>query len=382
MSTNVYDVIIVGGGFAGLAAAYHLAGRGAKTLLLEAKGLASGASGACAGRAQVSESPRGLHLSMALAGLKRLESLEEELEFEFEWRRLGNLILIYDEDKLLWWREQVALLQQEGLEATMLEADELGEVEPHLQAEGCLAAAWALEGHLNPFKFARAYARAAQERGADIRAYSSVTGFESNAGRIAAVRVGDERFATGAVLVAAGAWTGRVLSMAGAWLPVQFTHAEAMISERLPQTLHNHVGLADFYETIHAHSRAVSVGAAQQKSGALLITEAVEQSETIHRRNSTWGMAGMARDFLGLFPDLANIRIVRGWAIASPFLPDEQPAIGLMPGFENLFVATCFLLTITTIPLLSEWIAALILGDPVPPGLHLYSPARYVRESG
>ncbi len=379
MSTDVYDVIIVGGGFAGLATAYHLAGRGAKTLLLEAKGLAGGASGACAGRAQVSESPRGPHLALALAGLERLAGLEEELGTEFEWRRLGNLILIADEEKLIWWREQVALLQEAGLDAAMLANDELKEIEPHLRAEGWLAAAWALEGHLNPFKFAHAYARAARARGAFIRSHSPVTGFETESGRVLAVRAGDERYATAAVLVAAGAWSGHVLALAGAWLPVQFTHAEAMISERLPRILHNHVALADFYETIHTQDRAVSVGAAQQQSGALLITEAVEKSEAIHRRNSAWGMPGMARDFLALFPDLANARIVRGWAIASPFLPDEQPAIGLIPGFENLFVATCFLLTITTIPVLSEWIAALILGESVPSELAAYSPARYIK---
>jgi glycine/D-amino acid oxidase-like deaminating enzyme len=160
-------------------------------------------------------------------------------------------------------------------------------------------------------------------------------------------------------------------------LPVRYTHAEAMISEPLPAVLHNHVGRADFYETIHNHAQAISVGLAQQRNGTLLITEAVEMTETIHRANGAWGMPGMARDLLELFPSLREVRIVRSWAAPSPFLPDEQPAIGWMPGLDNLFVATCFHLTITTVPVISEMIAEMVLDESVRPSLEEFSPARF-----
>ena len=186
-----------------------------------------------------------------------------------------------------------------------------------------------------------------------------------------------ERFSAATVLVAAGAWTGSLLGRAGVSLPVRFTHAEAMISEPLPAVLNNHVSLADFYETIHNQTQAISVGLAQQMKGTLLITEAVEMTETIHRANSAWGMPGMARDLLELFPWLSQVRIVRSWAAPSPFLPDEQPAIGWMPGLDNLFVATCFHLTITTVPVISEMIAEMVLGIRVEPSLEEFSPARF-----
>lgn len=377
MTTNRPDVIIVGGGFAGLAVAYQLAKRGAGVLLLEANSLGSGTSGASAGRAQVSESHRGTHFELVQAGLARLETLETELEFDFEWRRLGNLMLIEHEHHWRWWTEQVAYLTDRDVPANMLDRRALQTAEPLLNAGKFLGAAWCLEGHLNPLKLCQAFARAARRYGAELRQNIPVTGFERQANRVTAVHTATERFAADAVLVTAGAWTGQVLAWAGVTLPVRFTHAEAIISEPLPPLLHNHVGLADFYETIHNQPRAVSVGVAQQKNGTLLITEAVEMSTLIHRENSDWGIAGIARDLLALFPGLAQVRIVRGWAAPSPFLPDEQPAIGRVPGLDNLFVATCFHLTITTIPVLSELIAGLVLGEAGAPALTEFSPARF-----
>jgi sarcosine oxidase subunit beta len=371
-----YDVIIIGGGLAGLAVAYHLARRRVSVLLLEANELGSGTSGSSAGRAQVAESHRGLHLQLVRAGLARLEELEAELESEVEWRRLGNLMLIEQEKHWRWWAEQVAHLTGQGFSAEMLDRPALHQAEPLLHVEKFLGAAWCLEGHLNPLKLCQAYARAARRHGARLEPRTPVTGFEQQAERLARVCTPAQRFAAATVVVTAGAWSGELLAQAGAGLPVQFTHAEAIITEPLPPILHHHLGLADFYETIHNQAQAISIGLAQQQSGTLLITEAVQQSETIHRRNSAWGLPGMARELLQLLPGLAGVRVIRSWAAPSPFLPDEQPAIGWLPAPRNLFVATCFHLTITTIPVLSELIAGMILGESEP-SLTEFSPTRF-----
>jgi sarcosine oxidase subunit beta len=313
-----------------------------------------------------------------LAGLARLEQLEEELDFDFEWRHLGNLMLIEQEKHWWWWVDQVEYLNRFGIQAEMLDRQAVRQLEPLLKTDPFLGGTWSMEGHLNPMKYCQAWAIAAQRHGAVIRQWTPVTGFERAGDRVTAVCAGHEKFSAATVLVAAGAWSGEVLKLAGTLLPVQFTHAEAIISEPLPPLLNNHVGLADFYETIHNSAQAISVGAAQQKNGTLLITQAVEMSPTIHRANSSWGPPGIARDMLALFPTLTQVRIVRSWAAPSPFMPDEHPAIGWLPDLSNLFVATCFHLTITTIPVVSELIAGMVLGEAVEPTLDEFTPTRFV----
>ena len=125
MVSSIQDVIIVGGGVVGISIAYYLARRGVGVLVLEAGGLASGTSGASAGRAQVSESHRGTHLDLVLSGLARLETLESELDYDFEWRRLGNLILIEREDQWRWWSDQVAHVTARGVPAEMLDLESI-----------------------------------------------------------------------------------------------------------------------------------------------------------------------------------------------------------------------------------------------------------------
>lgn len=377
MPATNFDAVIIGGGYAGSAVAYRLACRGATVLLLEAQTIGSGASGASAGRAQVSESHRGAHFELVLDGLAQLETLEQELEADFEWRRLGNLMLIERDNHWQWWSEQVAFLQTRRVPAKMLNRADLQKAEPLLNAGKFLGAAWCLEGHLNPLKYCQAFARAARRRGAVIKQHTPVTGFERQGRRITGVHTPSGSFSAGVVLAAAGAWSGKLLQLAGASLPVQFTHAEAFISQPLPRLIHNHVGLADFYETIHTQARAVSVGVAQQQCGTLLVTEAVEMTPNIHRGNSYWGAPAIARDLLALFPALSGARIVRAWAAPSPFLPDEQPAIGPLPDFDNLFVATCFHLTITTIPVLSRMIAKMLVGESTTPWPPEFNPARF-----
>jgi sarcosine oxidase subunit beta len=376
--TNHYDVILIGGGMLGLATAYHLARRGARALVLEAGELGGGSSGACTGRAQVAEGHLDpLNLRLVREGLARLENLEQELAFAFEWRRIGFLALINSQH--LWdeWTGRAAQLTAAGIPTEMLDQAALRAAEPYLNADGFLGAAYALEGLLNPLRFCAAYARAARRHGAQLRPRTPVTAMQVDGQRVAAVETRTERFEADRVAIMAGAWTAQVGRMAGADVPVRHTHVEAFVTEPVALPLNNTVELANFYETILGKERAVSVGFSRDAHGSLVVTEAVFRTAELHRRSSAWGLAATAADLLRLYPALAGVRVVRGWAIPTPDSPDEQPLVGWVSGRDNLFVAAGFMETITTVPLICDWMAGMILGEAPPADLGLFSPGRF-----
>jgi glycine/D-amino acid oxidase-like deaminating enzyme len=182
------DVIIIGGGFIGAATAYYLARRGTSVLLIEGKSISSGSTGACAGRAQVSECHPGLHLDLVQMGLGRLEHLQEELDYDFEWRRFGNVMLVDSEHYWQEWATQSALLAARSIPAEMWDAKTLKEAEPAVRTDDLLGAAWCLEGHVNPHKYCWAYARAARRCGAEIHTQEPVISIERQGQRITGVR--------------------------------------------------------------------------------------------------------------------------------------------------------------------------------------------------
>jgi sarcosine oxidase subunit beta len=376
---NRYDVIVVGGGMLGLSTAYHLARRGAQTLVLQAEEVGGGTSAACSGRAQVAEGHLDtLNLRLVRDGLARLETLEETLSATFEWRRASFLALINSQH--LWddWVARAAQLTSAGIPTEMLDQAALRQAEPYLNADGFLGAARALEGQLNPFLFCAAYAQAARRHGARLQPRAPVTAMRLAGERVAAVQAGGEWFEADRVAVMCGAWTRAVVGLAGAEVSISHTHAEALITEPVALPLYHTIELANFYETIHGKERAVSVGFNRDAHGALVVTEAVTKTTELHRRSSAWGLAGMAADLLRLYPGLAGVRVVRGWAVPTAYTPDDEPLVGWVPGRDNLFVAAAFMETITAVPLVSEWMSSMILGEAQAVDLSAYAPSRFL----
>ena len=291
MTGKVYDLLIIGGGFAGTALAYSAARRGIHVLLLEAGSLCSGSSAACCGRAQIIES-ESADLDLVLAGFSKLEDLGSELEIDLEWELPGHITLLSSQDQWQQYKALTGRLNQHGVEAEMLDLPSLHAAEPNLYLEGLIGAAYSKEGHLNPFKFCLGFAQAAKRLGAILLPYNPVIGFEQDYNRITGVRTETSQFSANTILLAAGAWTGKLAKMAGSSLPVCFNHAEAMVSEPLPPRIHHHIGMSGFYEAVHGNQRMVSLGVGQHRNGSLVISNAIEQAHEISMDSSTWSMEG------------------------------------------------------------------------------------------
>ncbi len=377
-----FDVIIIGAGLAGCALAYYLSQQKLDVLVLEANSIAGGTTAASAGRAQIIESESEEYLALVVHGFNKLSNLGDELDVDLQWRLPGHLTLLTDEAQWSKYDFLTQRLRKFGLAAEMLPPDQLLRIEPAISNFRGLGAAYSQEGHLNPLRLCHGYAQAARRAGAKIRINSRVTGFEFQRGEIQSVVSHQTCYYAGHIILATGAWSNNLMAKLGCAFPMQFTCAQALVTESMPPFIHHHIGFSGFYQTVHGLQRSVTLGLGQHPAGNLFVSNAIQPAFIPECSPSVWGLTALCQNLRQQFPGLSDIRVLRSWAAASPFLPDYLPAIGNLPQIKNLTLAIGFHLAIPTIPLICEEIAHAFKDSGLtglPDYLQAFSPQRFLQ---
>jgi len=222
------DIVIVGGGIVGSAAAYFLsldpAVRGRRIVLVERDGAyAQGSTARSAGglRQQFS-TPENIALSQAtLAMIRNLEALFGP-GADVGFKEQGYLLLASAEGRAI-LAENVAIQTQHGADVALLDAAHLSAQFPWLATDGVAVGALGRsgEGWFDPPSFAALLRNAARGNGVEVVA-GAVTGVEAQAGRVNAAILSDgRRLPCGTLVIAAGAWSGELARMLGIALPVE-----------------------------------------------------------------------------------------------------------------------------------------------------------------
>jgi sarcosine oxidase subunit beta len=221
------EVVIIGGGATGTAAAWALARRGlTDVLLLERETLASGSTGRATGGVRLQFADE-LNVRMMLRSVEVFERWGEEVGAGLDYvpdigfRQNGYLVLLSEHADVDRFRAAIAMQRALGVPVELLDPGAAQAIAPPVSMAGVLAAAWCpRDGYLTPDAVVGGYAAAAAARGVHISQRAAVTGLDVVAGRIDGVRVGTERVATGVVISAAGAWSAGIGAMAGLDVPV------------------------------------------------------------------------------------------------------------------------------------------------------------------
>lgn len=384
MAGRSWDVVVVGGGLIGSSAAYHLAKSGVRTLLLEQGDLASGASGANFGNAQVQDSEFGLSLELTRRGYELVANLEAELDTRLDYRQTGSLLLIETEKQWAAMERRAAALNENGVHSQLLDGEDLRRLEPNLSPEAVIGALYhAYEGDLNPFKLVHAYALRGREHGLEVRTHIEVTKLCVEDGRVTGVEVRGSQ-ANGAgqieadwVVLANGAWAQRLARTVGVDLPLLWVHGEALITEALPLLTRNAISSAAFFEdTEDSEEQAVGFCMRQRPEGQVMIGEAALVTKALERHVTATALPAIAREAQKRYPGLQQAAIIRGWAIPVAFLADNRALLGPVDEVPGLLVATGQKSTIIWTPLVGALLAGMVTGHELDPRLAEFSPTR------
>ena len=352
------EVIVIGGGIAGVSAAYHLAGLGRSVLLLERGDIASEASGVNAGGigALGWETSPDLESYLTMGSLRIFEQLQFEHGYDIEFRASGALQAVQPGEQHEYATSLALSLQSRGYVAEFLPVWEARRIEPELSPELAGALHLPLRAQADPQKATRSITDAAAQLGAEIITGREVTGIDRQPGGPFRVTSGGDVYRAKSLVLAAGAWCGPLGEMLGLRIPIFPVRGQMWAAGPLPPTVFHSISAAESPlhwknhpgaggntppELTHVAGRRVTrhLYGRQSRNGELVFGG----DRQLCGYDKTVDLSGIQVNFAHaaeVLPMLHQQSISRTWAGLMPFSLDGKPVIGKIPHVDDLYIVT------------------------------------------
>jgi len=328
-----YDVVIIGGGGHGLAAAYYLArDHGITNVCVLEKGYLGGGN-----TGRNTTIIRSNYLTPAGVkfydrSLKLWQDLSQDFDLNLFYSTRGHYTLAHTDSALRTMRHRAEVNKHFGVESEVVGADDVARAAPMMDMS-CSGHAPVLGALFHaPGAIARhdavawGYGRGAHQRGVEIHQQTEVTGLEVSNGRVAAVLTNRGRIETGAVLCAVAGSTPSVLKWVDLQTPLYIHPLQALVSEPIKPWLNPIIV-----------SGSLHVYVSQTARGELVMGASLDPYE-LHATRSTFDFAeSLCAHMLDLFPTLSHVKVVRQWAGTADMTPDFAPIMGTTP-LANFFL--------------------------------------------
>jgi len=322
-----YDVVIIGGGAHGMAAAYYLAKDHGITnvAVLEKNYIGSGNSGR--NTAIVRSNYRTAEgIPFYDASVKLYEGLSQELGYNIMFSQRGHMTLAHSDRSINGLRERAERNQILGVDSRMIWPDEIKRLVPSLDVSDrprypIMAALWHPPGGvIRHDAVVWGYAREAARRGVHLHPQTEVTGIKVEDGHVSIVETTRGAIRTGVVLNVTSGWCSTIAQMVGLKLPVVSHPLQAMVTEPLKPFLDAVVVSA----TLHVY-------VSQTDRGELVIGAEIDPYASYSYRSTLSFMESSAHHLLELMPALAEVKVLRQWAGVCDMTPDYSPIMGFTP---------------------------------------------------
>ena len=252
---NTAEIVIIGGGVMGASAAYHLAQRGMKNIVLLEKEdfFGQGATGRCAGGVRYQFSTE-INVKLSIESLPMLERFKEETGQEIGYKQCGYLLVATNGKDARIFEHNVQLQNKLGVPTLLLSGDEVRRRLPLMKFDDALAGTFnQKDGIVDPNSVVMGYISAAQKMGLQAFTGAEVLGITVSGGEVQEVRTSLGPIRTRMVLNAAGPWSGLIGQMAGVSLPVTPLRRQMFTTNALKEVPADFPFVIDFARSLYFH---------------------------------------------------------------------------------------------------------------------------------
>jgi sarcosine oxidase subunit beta len=328
-----YDVVIIGAGGHGLAAAYYLATRhGITNVAVLEKGYLAG--GNTARNTTIIRAnyltPEGVAFYKESVDLFR--TMSNELDINVMYTERGHFTLAHTDAAMRTARWRAEVNKHMGVSSEVIDADEVRRICPVMNVTDDVR--YPILGALYhpPGAIARhdavawGYAKEAMRRGVEVHTQTEVKKILVENGRAIGVETNRGTIHAGKILQAVAGSSSVVAKMAGLKLPIRTIPLQACVSEPVKPILDQIIV-----------SGSLHVYISQSARGEMVMGGATDPYGLYSTRSTLDFKESLMGHMLELFPFMSELKVLRQWAGMADMTPDFSPVMGKTP-IENYYI--------------------------------------------
>jgi glycine oxidase len=364
--------VIVGGGIAGMAAAYYLAKSGAPSVVVERDAIGSHASGFAYGglsplsgfgipgpMTEIAQDGMRLHRDVS-------KSLLGETGIDVDFRVRSSLALAFTEADARRLRGALPWQQQQaGYDVRWLDAADARRMEPRISDDTLGATLIEGGGAVEPYRLVLALTRAAERLGVTVR-HGRVIGLRRDGARITGVILEREVLSCAAVVLALGPWSAEASDWIGVPIDVRPLKGQILRLRAPGPPVECSVGWGHNYATT--------------KTDGLLWAGTTEEDAGFDEESTLAARDEIGDALVRMLPAMADAQVAQQTACLRPVASDGLLVLGGVPGLDRVYVATGGARKgVLYGPAMGHAIADLVLGRDTRVALDAFAPGRFAK---